>query len=36
MLLSEIEEAIKASAPNKESLNTFEEMLASGKLVIVS
>ena len=29
-------EAIKSSAPSKESLNAFEEMLASGKLIIVS
>jgi hypothetical protein len=29
-------EAIKSSSPNKESLNAFEEMLASGKLIIVS
>ena len=32
----QLEEAIKASAPDKESLNTFEQMLASGKLIIVS
>ena len=31
-----IEEAIKASAPDKKSADTFENMLASGKLIIVS
>ncbi len=32
----QIEEAIKASAPDKKSADTFEAMLASGKLIIVS
>ena len=32
----QLEEAIKASAPDKKSADTFEAMLASGKLIIVS
>ncbi len=32
----EIEQAIKASAPDKKSADTFEQMLASGKLIILS
>ena len=31
-----VTEAIKASAPDKASLDSFEAMLASGKIIIMS